>query len=66
MGIINMRNRYAGKCLVCKEQVNPFEGYFERYKGGWFVRCINCVGKSRAEKDKKDSTNNFARKEKQR
>lgn len=47
-----MRNRFKGKCLVCKEDVKVGEGYFQRITNGlknygikkWEVRCKSCVG----------------------
>lgn len=48
-----MRNRYAGRCLVCETIVNPGEGYFQRKSGRWLVRCRFCVGSgNKSKKDK--------------
>lgn len=52
-----MRNRFKGKCLVCKEDVKAGEGYFQRITNGlknfgvkkWEVRCKQCVGKGNVE-----------------
>ncbi len=57
-----MRNRFAGKCLVCNKDVKPYEGYFQRVTQvlksyglkKWEVRCKQCVGKGNKElKDNK-------------
>ena len=39
-----MRNKYAGKCFRCQRQVEAGEGFFQRMKGRWFIRCQACVG----------------------
>ena len=39
-----MRNKYAGKCLLCGKHVPPDFGHFERHMGRWYVRCSQCVG----------------------
>lgn len=39
-----MRNRYPGSCLRCAAPVAAGEGYFQRDKGRWLVRCVACVG----------------------
>lgn len=38
-----MRNRYPGTCYKCGCQVPIGYGFFERYKGGWRVKCVKCT-----------------------
>lgn len=33
-----MRNRFAGKCWVCGQEVKVGEGYFQRTKGKWLTK----------------------------
>ena len=40
-----MRNRYPGDCFMCGEHVDEHEGYFQRLRGRWVIRCPKCVGK---------------------
>lgn len=37
------RNRYPGTCYCCGEKVPTGYGHFERYKGGWRIKCVKCV-----------------------
>lgn len=47
-----MRNRFSGKCLVCRKVVKAGEGYFQKINKElknygvkkWEVRCKSCVG----------------------
>lgn len=47
-----MRNKYGGTCYYCGKYVNPNEGHFERYKGGWRTIHSRCVLAQRNEKSK--------------
>jgi len=40
-----MRNKRSGKCLRCHAHVPAGAGFFQRWFGGWRVRCLACVGK---------------------
>lgn len=47
------RNKYAGICYCCGQNTPPGYGHFERYKGGWRVKCVKCAsGRIVNEKDK--------------
>ena len=37
------RNKYAGTCYCCNTYVPPGFGHFERYKGGWRIKCVKCA-----------------------
>ena len=37
------RNRYPGTCYCCGEKVPTGYGHFERYKGGWRIKCVKCA-----------------------
>lgn len=37
------RNRYPGYCYCCGAYVPTGYGHFERYKGGWRVKCVKCT-----------------------
>lgn len=37
------RNRYPGTCYCCGEYVPTGYGHFERYRGGWRIKCVKCA-----------------------
>ncbi len=37
------RNKYAGYCYRCGKWIEPGFGHFERYKGGWRIKCVKCA-----------------------
>lgn len=37
------RNVYPGTCYSCSEHVPPGYGHFERYGGGWRIKCARCA-----------------------
>ena len=37
------RNKYAGYCYCCGKWIEPGFGHFERYKGGWRIKCVKCA-----------------------
>jgi hypothetical protein len=43
-----MRNKYAGTCYRCGENVQPGEGHFERHKGGWRTQHADCAINARS------------------
>ncbi len=44
-----MRNKYSGKCF-CGQKVKAEEGYIQRDKGKWLIRCMDCVVKGKVNK----------------
>lgn len=47
------RNKYAGICYCCNTYIPPGFGHFERYKGGWRIKCVKCTsGRTVRESDK--------------
>lgn len=42
-----MRNRYPGTCYRCGARVEPGDGHFEKYKGGWRTQHAACAIKFR-------------------
>lgn len=46
------RNRYPGTCYSCGEHVPVGYGHFERYQGGWRIKCVKCAsGRKVTDKD---------------
>lgn len=37
------RNKYPGFCYCCGAYTPPGYGHFERYSGGWLVKCVTCA-----------------------
>ena len=37
------RNMYPGTCYKCGSYVPTGYGHFERYRGGWRVKCVKCA-----------------------
>ena len=37
------RNKYPGYCYCCGKYVKPGYGHFERYRGGWRIKCVYCA-----------------------
>lgn len=53
MEIMNMaRNEYPGVCYQCGSNVPSGAGYFERKKGRWLIKCMNCVISNKKQKGK--------------
>ncbi len=47
------RNRYPGTCYCCGNHVPVGFGHFERYHGGWRIKCVKCAsGRTVRETDK--------------
>lgn len=38
-----MRNKYPGVCYRCQMYVEPGDGHFERYRGGWRMQHADCA-----------------------
>lgn len=46
------RNKYPGVCYCCGTYTPPGYGHFERYRGGWRVKCVKCAsGRVLTDKD---------------
>ena len=37
------RNMYPGYCYCCGTYTPPGYGHFERYRGGWRIKCVKCA-----------------------
>lgn len=37
------RNMYPGRCYKCGAYVPTGYGHFERFRGGWRVKCVKCA-----------------------
>lgn len=37
------RNKYVGYCYCCGKWIEPGFGHFERYRGGWRIKCVKCA-----------------------
>lgn len=37
------RNKYGGICYCCGKYIKPGYGHFERYHGGWRIKCVKCA-----------------------
>lgn len=37
------RNRYPGTCYCCGAYTPAGFGHFERYAGGWRIKCVKCA-----------------------
>jgi invasion protein IalB len=37
------RNKYPGVCHCCGAYVPAGYGHFERYHGGWRIKCVKCA-----------------------
>jgi hypothetical protein len=46
-----MNNKYPGTCYECGVHIEAGEGYFERYRGRWWTRCIKCTTLDKIKKD---------------
>jgi hypothetical protein len=47
-----MRNKFAGKCYMCKFEVAPGEGHFEKVNDRWATIHAECVFVLREAKQK--------------
>ena len=47
-----MRNSFAGKCYMCRFEVAPGQGHFERVNDRWATIHAECVFILREAKDK--------------
>ncbi len=56
-----MRNKYAGNCYRCGEQVAPGEGHFERFRGGWRTQHAQCAILNRGTPDPEREADTMAR-----
>lgn len=43
-----MRNRFAGRCRICRSEVEPEGGELEGERGSWSVVCDSCLEERRA------------------
>ena len=37
------RNKYPGTCYACGKHASVGYGHFERHKGGWRIKCVQCA-----------------------
>lgn len=46
-----MRNKFPGTCYRCGLRVEPGEGHFERFNGGWRTQHAQCAIDNRGTPD---------------
>ena len=42
-----MRNKFPSTCCQCSKPIAVGDGYFERFRGSWFTRCVPCAASNR-------------------
>lgn len=60
--VIEMRNKFEGKCYVCGRVVRVGTGHFERHQGGWRVKhaIYSGFGRITCERARGDAQGNHA------
>jgi hypothetical protein len=58
-----MRNNFGGTCYRCQKWVEPGDGHFERFRGGWRVQHAICAIECRGTPDPEREADTLARRQ---